>query len=152
LLQQNSSVDFTIPAGTTIPANGYLVIGRDATKAAFQSFWGFALPANAVYLNSAGVLPLINGDENYTLRNSGGATVDGPTINMPSSALRSLQRNDPCLAAGSASSWANVASTSGSPGSGAGVGCGRGVVINEFSDAGGTGNFVYEFVELHYDQ
>jgi len=26
------------------------------------------------------------------------------------------------------------------------------VVINEFSDAAGTGNFIYEFVELHYDQ
>jgi len=36
--------------------------------------------------------------------------------------------------------------------SGAGLGCGIGVVINEFSDALGTGNFVYEFVELHYDQ
>lgn len=27
----------------------------------------------------------------------------------------------------------------------------RGVIINEFSDALGTGNYVYEFVELHND-
>jgi len=26
------------------------------------------------------------------------------------------------------------------------------VVINEFSDALGTGNFIYEFVELHNDR
>lgn len=38
------------------------------------------------------------------------------------------------------------------PGSGAAAGCAKGVVINEFSDAAGTNNFVYEFIKLHNDQ
>jgi len=152
ITQQNSSVDYFIPAGTTIPNHGYLVIGRDATKAAFESFWGSSLPPAAIYLNAAGVLPLINGDENYTLYNAGGNKIDGRTINMPSTAGRSLQRKDPCLSSTKSSSWNNLADTAGTPGSGAGTGCAGGVKINEFSDASGTGNFIYEFVELHYDQ
>jgi len=40
----------------------------------------------------------------------------------------------------------------GYPRAGAGTGCAKGVVINEFSDAEGTGNFIFEFVELHYDK
>ena len=73
-------------------------------------------------------------------------------IDVAASAGQSIQRKDPCLPANQTSSWNILASSSGSPGSGAGVGCGIGVVINEFSDALGTGNFVYEFVELHYDR
>jgi len=69
---------------------------------------------------------------------------------MPSAALRSFPRKDACFAAGQAASWNNVASTNGASGVGAGAGWAKGVVINEFADAGGTGNFVYEFVELHY--
>ena len=39
------------------------------------------------------------------------------------------------------------------PGSGAtGTGCGKGPVINEFSDALGTNNYVYEFVEIYNDK
>jgi hypothetical protein len=45
-----------------------------------------------------------------------------------------------------------VAASSATPGSGAGAGCAKGVVINEFSDALGTNNFIYEFIELHNDQ
>ena len=52
----------------------------------------------------------------------------------------------------SSASWTITGSSSGTPGSGAGAGCAKGVVINEFSDALGTGNFVYEFIELHNDQ
>lgn len=154
LTQANSTATYTIPAGTTIPANGYLVVGRDATKAAFESFWrgGTPLPSNAVYLNSSGVLPLINGSETYTLKNSSGTTIDGPTIAMATSAGNTVQRTNPCGAAGTASSWSVSASGSATPGSGAAAGCAKGGVINEFSDALGTGNFVYEFVELHNDR
>ena len=71
---------------------------------------------------------------------------------MGASAGQSLQRKDPCLSATKLSSW-NVGPDSGAtPGSGAATGCGKGVVINEFSDASGTGNFVYEFIELHNDR
>jgi len=52
--QANATVVYTIPAGTVIPANGYVVIGRDATKAAFQTFWGVTLGSNVIYLTTAG--------------------------------------------------------------------------------------------------
>jgi beta-lactamase superfamily II metal-dependent hydrolase len=152
IVQANASNTFVVPAGTVIPGDGYLVVGRNATKTAFQTFWHVTLPATAVYINSAGAFPVINGSENYTLYDAAGTKIDGATIGMASGAGQSVQRKDPCLAAGTSSSWNVLASSSGSPGTGAGAGCGKGVVINEFSDALGTGNFVYEFVELHYDK
>jgi hypothetical protein len=150
ITQLNATFNYTIPAGTTIAGGGYLVIGRDATKAAFEAFWG-TLPANAVYLNSAGVLPVINGDETFDLYNASNALVDGRTIAMTAGGGSSVKRKDPCLAANLSSSWTVTASSTGTPGSGAGAGCAKGVVINEFADALGTGNFVYEFIELHND-
>jgi hypothetical protein len=152
ITQANATFTYTIPTSTTIPAGGYLVIGRDATQSAFQTFWGRTLPANAVYLSSAGAMPVINGSETYRLTNASGTLVDGTTIAMPSTAGSTVQRKDPCLAAGSSSSWTISASSNATPGSGAGAGCAKGVVINEFSDATGTNNFVYEFIELHNDQ
>jgi len=150
--QANATVVYTIPAGTIIPANGYVVIGRDATKAAFQTFWGVTLGTNVVYLTTAGAFPQINGSENYTLKNASGTVIDGPTISEASGANQDLQRIDPCTAANIASNWRVGVTTLANPGSGAGAGCAKGVVINEFSDAAGTGNFIYEFVELHNDK
>jgi hypothetical protein len=153
ITQANATIIYTIPAGTVIPASGYVVIGREATKAQFQTFWGVALGSNVVYLTtSTGSFPQINGSENYTLKNASGTIIDGPTISMSSAAGQDLRRIDPCLAAGTASSWTVGATTSANPGSGAGAGCGKGVVINEFSDAAGTGNFIYEFIEIHNDR
>lgn len=150
--QANATVVYTIPAGTIIPANGYVVIGRDATKAAFQTFWGVTLASNVVYLTTAGAFPQINGSENYTLKNGSGTIIDGPTISTSSSANESLKRIDPCTAANITSNWNIGATTTATPGTGAGAGCAKGVVINEFSDAAGSGNFIYEFVELHNDR
>ena len=154
LVQANSARTYTIPSGTRIPSGGYVVIGRNATKAAFEGFWrgGTALPSNVVYVNSGDTAIVINGSENYALRNAAGTLIDGTTISQSSAAGQSIQRRDPCLAANLASSWNVLASTSGGPGAGAGAGCARGVVINEFADASGSGNFAYEFVELHYDR
>jgi len=97
-------------------------------------------------------MPVINGSETYDLFNAAGTKVDGTTIAMASAAGNSVQRKDPCLSAAASASWTVVASSSATPGAGAGAGCAKGVVINEFSDALGTGNFIYEFVELHNDQ
>jgi len=152
VIQANTAITYTIPAGTTIPANGYVVIGRQSTKTAFQTFWGVTLASNVVYINANGAFPQINGSENFTLRNASNTLIDGATISMASSANQDIKRKDPCLAAGTASSWTVGLTTTANPGSGAGAGCARGVVINEFSDASGSGNFVYEFVELHNDQ
>lgn len=152
--QLNATFNYTIPTGTTIPAGGYLVVGRNATKSAFETFWrgGTPLPANVVYLNSADTMPVINGSETYDLFNAAGTKVDGTTIAMASAAGNSMQRKDPCLSASATASWTVVAASSATPGTGAGAGCAKGVVINEFSDALGTNNFVYELIELHNDQ
>jgi len=126
-------------------------IGRSATQAAFEGFWG-TLPAGTVYINSAGGMPVINGSETYDLYDASSTLVDGRTIAMGSSGGSTIQRKDPCLAANLSSSWTVSTSTSGTPGSGAGTGCAKGVVINEFADATGSGSYVYEFIELHYDK
>jgi hypothetical protein len=153
LEQLNATFNFTLPAGTRVPRSGYLIVGRDSTQAAFEAFWrgGAPLPAGVVYVNSAGAMPVINGDELYTLYNAAGTKVDGRTVKMPATAGKTLQRKDPCLQPGKAASWTTLADTAANPGTGAGAGCNKGVVINEFSDASGTGNFIYEFVELHND-
>ncbi|MBP7677343.1 MAG: endonuclease [Thermoanaerobaculia bacterium] len=152
LVQANSAQTYTLPAGTTVPAGGYVVIGRNADKAAFETFWGVTLGPDVVYLNAqntnGNIAPTINGSETYTLKNASGTVIDGPTIAMASGAGQSLRRNDPCLAAGTAASWTVGASATATPGTGAGAGCGTGLVINEFSDAS---NFIHEFIELHWD-
>ena len=146
LTQANATYEYVLPAGTTIPAEGYLVIARQATQSAFESFWGVTLGPNVTFLNSAGGMPVINGDEHYTLRNASSVVVDGPSAAQPSGAARSVQRADPCGA-----TWSTVLESLANPGSGAALGCGGGVKINEHSDASGTGNYVYEFIELHND-
>jgi hypothetical protein len=150
--QTTSTANFTLPAGTSIPDGGYLVVARNATRSAFETFWGLTLPANAVYVNSAGAMPIINGDEYYDLFNASGTKVDGRTIAMTAGGGSSVKRKDPCLSSSASGSWTVTASSTGTPGSGAGAGCAKGVVINEFADALGTGNYVYEFIELHNDK
>lgn len=147
--QTSPDITYTLPSGTTVSAGGYVVIGRNAAKAAFETFWGVTLGPDVVYLNAnnSGGPPVINGSETFTLKNAAGAVLDGPTIVLPATS-QSVRRNDPCLAAGTAASWTVGASSSATPGTGAGAGCGTGLVINEFSDAS---NYVYEFVELHWD-
>ncbi len=144
--QANAIYEYVIPAGTVIPADGYLVIARQADKAAFEGFWGVTLPANTIFINSAGGMPVINGDENYSLYNASAVLRDGPTASQPATAARTVQRVDPC-----GSTWNTLTEASSNPGSGAGAGCGGGVKINEHSDASGTGNYIYEFIELHND-
>jgi len=151
LTQANATLNYTIPAGTTIPSKGYVIIARNATKTAFQSFWGVTLGANVVYINSADTMPQINGSETYTLKNASGVTIEGTTVAMDTSGGSDFQRAT-CGAIGTLSSWTKSASSFGSPGTGGLNGCNKGPFINEFSDALGTGNFVYEFIELFNDK
>jgi hypothetical protein len=48
LVQTNSAITYTLPAGTRIPSSGYVVIARNASKSAFEAFWrgGTPLPSN----------------------------------------------------------------------------------------------------------
>ncbi len=151
LTQANSTLTYTIPAGTTIASKGYVIIARNATKTAFQTYWGVTLASNVVFINSADTMPQINGSETYTLKNSSGTTIEGATVAMDTSGGSDFQRAT-CGAIGTLSSWTKLASASGSPGTGGLNGCNKGPFINEFSDALGTGNFVYEFIELFNDK
>jgi hypothetical protein len=71
---------------------------------------------------------------------------------MSSSAGLSYRRNNPGDPSNQPSSWTSgTANTTATPGSGTGTRSTAGVVIYEFSDATGVGNYIYEFVELYYD-
>ncbi|BCW93371.1 MAG: hypothetical protein KatS3mg007_1265 [Thermoanaerobaculum sp.] len=152
LVQINASFTYTIPAGTRIADGGYLVIARNASKATFEAFWGVTLPSNVTFINAGGAFPVINGDEQFTLYDAAGTRLDGRTIKMPTGGGYTVQRKDPCLAAGKSTSWTISAASLATPGTGAGPGCGKGLVINEFADPAGSGEYVYEFIELHYDR
>jgi beta-lactamase superfamily II metal-dependent hydrolase len=150
--QMNSSYSYVLPTGTVIPPKGYLIIARNATRAAFQSFWKVSLGPDVVFLNAAGVLPVLNGGESYALYTAGGALVDGRTTDMPAGGGKALQRKGPCLAPGASSSWSIQPAASATPGSGAGSGCGKGIVLNEFADPPATGDYVFEFIEIYNDR
>ncbi|MGE5314339.1 MAG: phospholipase D-like domain-containing protein [Acidobacteriota bacterium] len=154
LVQANSAGTYVIPNGTVIPPGGYVVIARNATQSGFETFWNKKLDLNCVYLNTldvTGAAPKINGDETFTLLNAAGQAIDGPSAALPSSlsGRTAYQRKSSTLASGAIGSW--TIATDGAPGTGmTSTGTGK-VIISEIADATGTGNFVYEFVELFYD-
>ena len=130
---------------------GYLVVARKASRAAFEGFWGRGLGGDVVYLDSGDAFPSINGQETFELRNAAGTVVDGPTIQL---ATGTNYQRQPGTDASQASSWSTGTATSAvaTPGSGQPPeGEGVGVYISEFSDAQGSGNWIYEFVEIHFD-
>ena len=139
--QANSARTFTLPENTLVPAGGFVVVGRNASRAQFEAYWGL-LGDDVVYLNAGDEFPAINGDETFTLRDDGGASVDGPTPAIQGG--DTVQRND--LAA--AGSWTIEAEGNADPGVGHPDPGAAGVFLTEASDATGSGNFAYEFVEL----
>lgn len=160
LFQNNSpmrDIFYDFPPGTRIPENGYLVIGRNVDKAAFETYWRTTLGPEVVYINGANRFPQINGDERYTLLNERREVVDGETIRMPrptGTRAWDLERLAPCSPPEDDKSWRQTLGDPhnfATPGWGAGPGCGRGVMINEFSDTLGSGTFPYEFIELYAD-
>ena len=152
LVQTSSSDSYTFGAGVSVQAGGYLVLGRDATKSEFEAKWLVTLASNVTYVDAAGAFPSINGDETYALENASAVVVDGPThASLDPNGLscrRQAADSDGTEAAHFSCSAAPGDST---PGSGlALIGSGE-VVISEFSDYGGSGNYVFEYVELFYD-
>ncbi|MFT5432134.1 MAG: hypothetical protein ACI9OJ_002832, partial [Myxococcota bacterium] len=141
--QTDSARTFTFPAGSVYPVGTVIVLGRSAERAAFEGFWG-AMPAGAVYINSG--LPSVNGDETFAIEDGGGAVIDGPTISVSSG--NNYQLNTPTGAPGAAGSWTTASATAGNGTPGVATVAPDGIRITEFSDASGTGNFIYEFVEI----
>lgn len=151
LIQSNSTINYTIPAGTTLSPGGYVVVARAVTKTQFETFWGVSLATNVIFLRSTNSLPSINGDEMYTLKSNATALADGPTPAALNPLLSSIQRLSANSNGTLAASWRVVSASAATPGTG-GTGDGTGgIVINEYSDALGTGSFSNEFVELYYD-
>ncbi len=145
LEQANSGYVYTFPAGTTAPAGGYVIVGRNATRAAFEAYYGVSLGSDVVYLTvgaDSPAMPMINGDETYTLKNGSGGIEDGPTAAIATTKV-AYNRTDPETLA-----W-NGGSTA-TPGSGveAPDAVLSGMVISEANDAG---DFVYEYIELYND-
>jgi hypothetical protein len=143
LVNDNPEFAFTFPAGTEITAGGYLVVGRESDRAAFEAEWG-PLPAGVLYLSSGNEI-LINGTARpYRLLDAGGGAVDGPTATVRTG--QSRPRSAGCDDA--ASAWAERAATAGDPGRGAPPACGAGVILTELADGR---DFRNEFVEVHFD-
>jgi hypothetical protein len=155
--QTASAKSAALPKGTIVTGGGYVIVARGATKEAFETFWKVTLAANVVFVNAAkdagGEFPQINGDETFTLRDAAAKVIDGPTPALK--AGDNLQRNVPVGVATDAASWKKGTSA---PGSGATPGSGQGLAmtpngayISEIADPTGAGNYIYEFVEIHFD-
>jgi len=148
LVQTNSDRSATLPAGTTLAAGQTLIIARGLRDqpidpATFASFWGTDLDENVIYFEGNEDFPAINGDETYTLLNAAGERVDGPSDAIL--AGETIVRADPATA-----SWEHLAAGSATPGqASAAAGSGR-LFISEVADAVGSGNFRFEFVEVHF--
>lgn len=156
LRQTASARTFTFPAGTMVAPGDYVIVCRNADRAAFEAFWGVSLGDDVVFLNAmvagGAEWPSINGAETFELRDGAGSSIDGPSI-----ALRAgmdLQRTEPGDAPGLEASWTSTPAAAGGPTPGAGQepsGDSSGLYVSECSDANGAGNYVYEFVELYFD-
>ena len=100
-----------------------------------------------VYVNAAGAVPQINGDEYFELKDDTSAVVDGPTYALSASGGESYQRIGPDETA--AGGWSVVGDSAATPGTVTYTGGVMPIFISEISDATGTGAYVYEFVELY---
>ncbi|MDY6787683.1 MAG: hypothetical protein SVK54_06130, partial [candidate division WOR-3 bacterium] len=140
LTQYDASKTYTF--GDITMYNGeYVIVGRDADQASFETFWGITIPSNATYINSAGAALSINGAETYSLDDNLGTRIDSTT--SPLSEGNTVQRD-----ATNVNTWTQSSDINATPGSGVTGGNNAGLVITEYSDAD---NYIYEFVELFFD-
>jgi hypothetical protein len=141
--QQNSTQQFTLPGGTSVVPGGYVIIARDATQVDFESYYSVTLGPEVTYVNSAGTCPMINGDETYTLLNSGSGVEDGPTPGITAT-RQAYHRNDPEVM-----EW-TVVNEIPTPGSGVEDPDQTlsNMIISEVND---PDSYVYEYVELYFD-
>jgi hypothetical protein len=149
-LQQTSSfINFKLPKGTRVQHGGYLIVARNTSQAQFEQFYGKTLGSNVTFINSGSHFPQINGSETFSVLDGSGSLLDGPTAAEPSRGQKNFQRISVVLPASSPSSWRITSGiTSANPGAGQQSTGANQIYIAEFSDAGGTGNYLFEFVEL----
>ena len=150
IYQTASDINYIIPDGTFVNPGGYIIIARDSNKESFEIFWGINLSSDVIFINGDNNFPSINGDETFELQDNNSNVLDGPT-GLPMDSYNTVQRlhstYDPTLP----ESWSISSDIYATPGSGAFGDETAGLIINEYSDASGTGNWRYEFIELYYD-
>jgi hypothetical protein len=152
--QISSSVSIVLPEGLSLEADDVLVIGRSAERAAFESFWG-TMPPRAVYINGFAAaggngFPVINGDERYRVLDASGVARDPETGYLPSAPIQAASSYERIALEGSAFTRRDAGDAT--PGSyGGTLGGTGGLRIAEISDAPGSGNYIYEFIEFVYD-
>lgn len=150
IYQTSSSSSYIIPENTFLNPGDYVIISRDSNKVDFENYWGVILSSNVIFLTGNNELPTINGDEIYELRDENDIIIDGPT-GQPMVTYHTVERihttADPTLS----ESWNINPDNFATPGSGVNGNGLAGLVINEYSDTLGTGNWKYEFIELFYD-
>lgn len=150
IIQTDSAREFVIPDNTLVNVGTVIVIGRNASSATFQDFWGQSWGDEVVYFEGLDVFPTINGAETYSLLDPDQNLVEGPT--PPLELATVLARTDASAAGDDDGAWElglspNFDST---PGVASATGGTVGVpYISEYSDPTGSGNFDYEFVEIH---
>ncbi len=148
LIESDSSITMTFPANTTIPANGFIIVGRRATEQEFEALWG-PLPQGVQYINSFEIVGnngiVINGSEVFTLEDSESNIIDGPS----DTGTLSAQNGRVVRTASDSNSWAVGQAGDASPGMIEIEGTGAGLIITEFSDPDNA--FEEAFVEIYYD-
>jgi len=154
-----------MPVGTVIPlgsgakitcvARNGQIIGGGSVSVSDENDRSIALLIQYGGFDFLWASDLGGGPDACTGRSTGQLDVETSVIQAisPGGAfpLISAEGIDLLHAANLSGTWNIGASASGTPGSGAITTCGKGVFISEFSDALGTGNYIYEFVELFND-
>jgi hypothetical protein len=139
-----------LPEGTTLEPGQRLIIARNAARSAFENHWGVDLGSDVVFLNAetgnSGV-PIINGGEAWCVTSPVGTALDDVTIAGGNGSgytrLSTTSADNPA-------SWLEQDAADVTPGSASLPSSGVGLVVSGWSDAPGTGNYVFEFVELYY--
>jgi len=144
--QYNNPFTYTV-TDTTLPGGWFLIICRgNKTQAEFESFWGVTMGPNVIFLDSViPVIPQMNGAEIYSIHDASDLLVDSSSV-AQLIAAKSVQRDST-----SGSTFTLYASSQATPGSCSNYGNGAGLVITEYTDTLGTGNYLYEFVEIYND-
>jgi len=145
LIQYNSVQTLVLP-DTNLNEGEILIIGRDASKDSFEAFWGVALGEGVIYVNSNDKCPKLNGGESFALYDSIGMLIDSTYASQPTDGEMSIQRDS-----SNVNTWQILPASTATPGSFQEAGRGNAIVITEFTDSSGTGNFIYEFIEICND-
>jgi len=148
--QLSSEKRFIIPENTEINPQGYLIIARDSNKTNFENFWGVSFSSNITFVDSDNTFPSINGDETFILKNKTNVTIDGPT-GLSLTTYHTVERINATFDSTLESSWNISTDNYATPSWGAKGDKTAGLVINEYSDVSGSGNWRYEFIEIYYD-